>query len=164
MTSLSSSTLILDKNSTYSLVILYFWKTTSRHMWILFVPLVACSSSRTSCTVELTFATPLMLFARSYRDNVSTITSWMFRVIFDGFPTDFPTSRPFEWSLATYYLNVLYGIPTLHANLVRPSCFAVCDPLFFCAGNLQQVFTNTPVCMRQLGLLCPNPSLFRCCW
>ena len=38
-------------------------------------------------------------FAQPYQYNVSTITSWMSRVIVDEFPANFPTSRHFEWSL-----------------------------------------------------------------
>ena len=64
--------------------------------------------------------------------------------------------------------NVLFERVVWDTNFTCKLCqatlFVVCDTFFFYVGNIQQVLINAPVGMIQLGLLCPNPYLFWCCW
>ena len=100
------------------------------------------------------------LFSRSYQDNMSTITSWMSRLIFDGFPANLPTSHRFKWSLETYFLSVLYGIPTLYEDLVRlpSSPFAI---QYYFAREIFNRFLPIPQLVQDnLYFFVPNPPCY----
>ena len=111
LTSSSLSTL-LDKNSTYSLVILYFWKMTSRHMWLLFVPLVACLSSICSrfllCFLMLSFLPlPKYLSLHQHISNTSLPNSCLY--------IHYPCLLCFP--LLPFLLDVAFALPSQFLSL-----------------------------------------------